>query len=122
MALSDTKLKNLEQTEKSYQLVDGRGLFIEINPGGNKTCPPRYPPNGRQKKITLGQYPAYISIEDRQRSEQCRTMVVKRKSPIMAKRDEKAALKIRGDKTGQVPILVVRARERGMKTGDRCLY
>jgi len=94
MALSDTKLKNLKSREKSYQLADGRGLFIEVNPGGKKTWRLRYRLNGIQEKVTLGEYPSYTLTEARQWCEQCRTMVAKGESPMMAKREEKAALKI----------------------------
>jgi hypothetical protein len=55
MALSDTKLRNLKTKDRPYQLADGRGLFIEVNPGGKKTWRLRYRLNGRQEKVTLGE-------------------------------------------------------------------
>jgi len=94
MALSDTKLRNLKTKDKPYQLADGRGLFIEVNPGGKKTWRLRYRMNGRQEKVTLGEYPAHSLADARQWCEECRAMVAKGVSPMLAKREEKAALKI----------------------------
>jgi integrase len=93
MALSDTKLRNLKTKDKPYQLADGRGLFIEVNPGGKKTWRLRYRLNERQEKVTLGEYPAYSLAEARQWCEQCRAMVAKGDSPMVARRVEKAVLK-----------------------------
>jgi len=69
-------------------------LFIEVNPGGKKTWRLRYRLNGSQDKVTLGEYPSHTLAEARQWCERCRTMVAKRESPMRAKREEKAALKI----------------------------
>ncbi|MCG6864214.1 MAG: Arm DNA-binding domain-containing protein [Thiogranum sp.] len=91
MALSDTKLKKLKTAEKPYQLADGRGLFIEVMPGGKKTWRLRYRLNGRQEKVTVGEYPAWSLSEARQWCEDCRGMVAKGVSPMQAKRDKKAA-------------------------------
>jgi integrase len=93
MALSDTKLKNLKAKGKPYQLADGRGLFIEVMPGGKKTWRLRYRLQGRQEKVTLGEYPAWSLSEARQWCENCRGLVAKGVSPMQAKRDKKAAQK-----------------------------
>jgi len=93
MALSDTKLRKLKAREKPYQLADGRGLFIEVNPGGKKTWRLRYRLNDRQEKVTLGEYPSHTLAEARQWCEECRAMVAKGDSPMMARRVEKAGLK-----------------------------
>ena len=93
MALSDTKLRNLKTKDKPYQLADGRGLFIEVNPGGKKTWRLRYRLNERQEKVTLGEYPAHSLADARQWCEECRAMVAKGVSPMKARRAKKAALK-----------------------------
>ena len=93
MALSDTKLKNLKAKAKPYQLADGRGLFIGVNPGGKKTWRLRYRLNDRQEKVTLGEYPSHTLAEARQWCEACRAMVAKGDSPMVARRVEKAVLK-----------------------------
>lgn len=93
MALSDTKIKNLKPRDKAFQLADGRGLFIDVNPGGKKTWRLRYRLDGRQEKVTLGEYPAYSLADARQWCEECRSMVAKGESPMVARRAKKQALK-----------------------------
>ena len=96
MPLSDTKLRNLKAKEKAYQVADSRGLFVEVMPGGKKAWRLRYRLNGRQEKVTLGEYPSYTLAEARQWCEDCRTMVAKGESPMLAKREAKEALKSPG--------------------------
>lgn len=90
MALTDTKLRALKPAAKTYQRADGRGLVIEVMPGGKRVWRLRYRLNGKQEKDTLGEYPAYSLQEARQWRENCRGMVAKGESPMAAKRLSKA--------------------------------
>ncbi|MBA3563075.1 MAG: DUF4102 domain-containing protein, partial [Gammaproteobacteria bacterium] len=90
MALTDTKLRALKPAAKTYQRADGRGLVIEVMPGGKRVWRLRYRLNGKQEKVTLGEYPAYSLQEARQWRENCRGMVAKGESPMAAKRLSKA--------------------------------
>jgi len=36
MALSDTKLRNLKPSEKTYREADQGGLFVDVSPKGKK--------------------------------------------------------------------------------------
>jgi hypothetical protein len=59
-----TKLDRLRPKSAPYRVADGRGLSIEINPGGGaKTWVYRYRLNGRQAPVRLGRYPA-ISLAE----------------------------------------------------------
>jgi hypothetical protein len=62
MALTDSMLRNLKRRDKIYQMADGAGLFVEVQPGGTKTFRVRYRAGGRdskQEKVTLGDNPTY---------------------------------------------------------------
>ncbi len=91
MALTDTRLRNLKGKEKPYQLADGRGLFIEVTPGGKRVWRMRYRLGGRQEKVTLGEYPVYSLTEAREWREKCSAMVERNQSPMDARRAEKEA-------------------------------
>ena len=57
MSLTDTKLRALRSRQKSYQVADGTGLFIEVTPRGKRVWRLRYRLNDRHEKVTLGEYP-----------------------------------------------------------------
>lgn len=90
MALSDTKLRSLKPKPTAYCESDGGGLFIEVMPGGKKVWRMRYRLNGKQEKVTLGEYPAFGLAEARRWREECRAMVAKGNSPMKAKQAGKA--------------------------------
>lgn len=93
MALSDTKLRSLKPKDKAYSVSDSGGLFIEVMPGGRRSWRMRYRLNGRQEKVTLGEYPAFSLTEARQWREECRAMAAKGESPMRARREAKIAEK-----------------------------
>jgi integrase len=93
MALTDTKLRNLKPKQKAFSISDGNGLHIEVMPGGKKVWRLRYRINGRQEKVSLGEYPSFSLLDARGWREECRKMVAKGDSPMRAKRLEKAAQK-----------------------------
>lgn len=89
MPLSDTKLRALRPREKTYQVSDGRGLFIEVLPTGKRVWRLRYRFQGRQEKVTLGEYPSYSLVVARRWCEECRAQVARGVSPMREKRAAK---------------------------------
>ena len=91
MALSDTKLRNLKPSDKTYQEADDGGLFIELMPGGAKTFRLRYRIGGRgskQEKVTLGDYPTYSLAEARTWRDDCKALAGRGLSPMALKRGD----------------------------------
>ncbi len=93
MALSDTKLRSLAAKNRTWQVADGNGLFIEILPSGRKVWRLRYRFNGKSQKATLGEYPAFLLAEARLWREKCRSMIAHGVSPAQKKQEEKAKQK-----------------------------
>ena len=58
MALTDVFLKNALPKAKPYKVFDGEGLYIEIRPNGGKWWRLKYRHGGKEKRISLGTYPA----------------------------------------------------------------
>lgn len=93
MALSDTKLRSLTAKNRTWQVADGNGLFIEILPSGRKVWRLRYRFQQRQEKATLGEYPAFSLAEARLWREKCRSLIAHGVSPAQKKQEEKAKQK-----------------------------
>ncbi|MCH7830217.1 MAG: tyrosine-type recombinase/integrase [Proteobacteria bacterium] len=86
MPLTDTKLRALKPRDKPYSQSDGKGLHIEVMPGGKRVWRLRYRLAGRQEKVTLGEYPVYSLAQARQWLADCRTGIARGESPMRAKR------------------------------------
>jgi integrase len=63
MKLSDKAIKHAKLKDKSYKLFDGEGLFMEVMPNGSKLWRFKYTYQGKEKRLSLGQYPL-VSLAD----------------------------------------------------------
>ncbi len=50
MALTDTKLQRLQAKERAYQLADGGGLYVEVQPTGKTVWRMQYRLGGRVRR------------------------------------------------------------------------
>ena len=62
MSLTEFGIKNLK-FEKRTMVRDDRGLYLIVHPNGNKFWKYRYKEDGKEKKISLGEYP-HVSLRD----------------------------------------------------------
>lgn len=58
MPLTVIEVNNLKPKAKTYRKFDGHGLYIEVNPKGQKYWRYKYYFAGKEKRIALGVYPA----------------------------------------------------------------
>ena len=63
MKLTEAKIKNAKIKDVDYRMFDGYGLHLLISKAGSKYWRWAYRYNGKQKVISLGQYP-YISLAE----------------------------------------------------------
>lgn len=63
MALTELGIKNLSPQKTRYMVRDDRGLYIEIHPNGHKFWKIRYKVEGKEKKVSLGEYP-YLGLKE----------------------------------------------------------
>lgn len=63
MALSNVLLRNASPGLKLIRLFDGRGLYVEVAPGGGKWWRLKYRFAGKEKRLSLGVYPD-VSLKD----------------------------------------------------------
>lgn len=57
MALTDREVKNAEPKAKVYRLSDGKGLYVEVTPKGQKYWRMKYRYLGKEKRLAIGVYP-----------------------------------------------------------------
>ncbi|ATA18345.1 hypothetical protein AWC35_02700 [Gibbsiella quercinecans] len=75
MALSDTAVRRAKATGKSYTLPDDTGLSLAVAPKGGKSWHFRYYWCGKQKRMSLGQYPEMTLREARQARDQASALL-----------------------------------------------
>ena len=63
MALSNMTCQTAKPKIKPYKLADGEGLYLEVTPSGTKLWRLKYRLHGKEKRISIGAYPA-VSIAD----------------------------------------------------------
>ena len=59
--LTDTELKKLKQTEKTYKVADRDGMYVSVATSGTKSFRYDYRINGRRETLTIGRYDESLS-------------------------------------------------------------
>ena len=62
MALTEIQIKAARPKDKRYLLRDDRGLYLEVMTSGNKHWRLRYWENGKERRMSLGEYP-YVTLK-----------------------------------------------------------
>jgi integrase len=83
MALTDTAIRNAKPginpagkaTSKPYKMGDGGGMYLEVRPAGGKLWRLKYRVDRREKRISLGAYPAVSLKEAREKRDEARKLL-----------------------------------------------
>ncbi|MGE9985231.1 tyrosine-type recombinase/integrase [Desulfovibrio sp. SGI.169] len=73
--LTDTAIRAAKPREKRYKLADGEGLYVEVAPSGGKWWRIKYRFGGKEKRLSLGVYPAAGLKEARNRAAEIKDML-----------------------------------------------
>jgi len=87
--LTDMLLRNARPKDKAYKLSDGGGLFLQVQPNGNKLWRYGYRFFGKQKLLALGAYPETGLAEAREKHAVAHKQVANGIDPSEAKKDAK---------------------------------
>ena len=90
--LTDVLLRNLKPALKTKKYFDADGLYIEVSPAGGKWWRLRYTFERRDKRISLGVYPAVSLREARRRGEAAREQLAIGVDPAQARKAERVAI------------------------------
>ncbi|TCO75562.1 integrase [Plasticicumulans lactativorans] len=99
MALSDLVVRQAKTTGKAYTLPDIDGLSLAVTPTGNKSWHFRYYWLGKQKRMSLGNYPEVSLRDARTLRDEARALVAKDINPHLHRKQKRAAVKLAGENT-----------------------
>ena len=89
--MSDVKVRNAKAQAKEYKLFDGGGLYLLVTPTGGKLWNIKYRYQEKERKLSLGAYPAVTLAEARQRREDAKRLLANGVDPGESKKAQKAA-------------------------------
>jgi hypothetical protein len=75
MALTDTAIRKIKPTDKSFKLTDSSGLYLLIKPNGSKLWYMKYRIDDKEKKLAFGPYPDVSLFKARQLRDAARAKV-----------------------------------------------
>ncbi|PRP71974.1 hypothetical protein BUE93_03510 [Chromobacterium amazonense] len=99
MALTEIAIKNAKPKDKTYHLVDGSSLYLEVTPTGGKRWLLRYRFNGKPGKLALGKYPTVGSAEAREKAAAARKLLAAGVNPGEQRKADKLAAKLSAENT-----------------------
>ncbi len=88
--LTETAIKNAKPKDKKFKLSDAGGLFLEVATSGGKHWRMKYRYNGKEKLLTIGNYPAVSLKLARDARDQAKEKLAQGIDPSAAKQQAKA--------------------------------
>lgn len=126
MPLTDNQIRNLKPKEKSYKFSDFEGLLLLITPAGSKLWNLKYRLFGKEKKLSLGAYPAVSLAQARKLKDEARALIAQEIDPSEAKQEAKRAkLEVQGNtfqKVGEAFFEKQRKEGKSKATLDKTTY
>ncbi len=89
MKLTDSIIKAAKPKDKRYNLADGKGLVLFIEPSGSKFWRFRYKFQGKENTLSLGEYPNVKLAEARQEHARFKELLAKGIDPSENRKEEK---------------------------------
>lgn len=87
--LTDAQVRKAKGQEKPYKLSDGGGLHLYVSPSGGKLWRFRYEFAGKEKLLSIGQYPEISLLDARSARDDAKRMLRDGKDPGIAKKLKK---------------------------------
>ena len=91
MPLTEATIKAAKPADKSYKLFDAEGLYLEVAPSGGKWWRLKYRFSGREKRLSLGVYPAVPLLQARKARDDAKRLLVDGIDPSQHRRRDKLA-------------------------------
>ncbi|WP_206953333.1 tyrosine-type recombinase/integrase [Trinickia acidisoli] len=89
MPLTDTAIKNAKAADKPIKMFDGGGLFLLVNPAGQRYWRLKYRFDGKEKLLAIGVYPETGLAAARKRRDEARELLAAGTDPGEAKKEAK---------------------------------
>lgn len=89
MKLNDQKCRTAKPKDKAYKLSDGGGLYLEVTTKGGKLWRMKYRYLNKEKKLSIGEYPAITLADARERREEAKRLLANGLDPSSVKQQIK---------------------------------
>ncbi len=89
--LTDIEVRKSKPLESPYKLADSSGLYLYITPQGSKLWRMNYRFGGKQKTLSIGEYPIVSLTEAREKRDEAKKQLKSNIDPSSAKQAAKAA-------------------------------
>lgn len=89
--LTDAAIRKAKPGEKPRKLSDGAGLYLELQPSGARWWRLKYRIGGKEKRLSLGTYPAVTLADARRRRDEARAQVAAGTDPSEVRKATKEA-------------------------------
>lgn len=99
MSLTNLKCQNAKAGEKAFRLFDGRGLYLEVRPGGAKYWRMKYRHCGKEKVLALGVYPEVSLAEARGKCLGARKVLEAGADPVAVRKEERLLARLSAERT-----------------------
>lgn len=103
--LTDTRIQQIQSTDKPVKLADGGGMYLLARPDGARYWRPDYRFDGKRKTLALGVYPQVSLDEARNRREAARALLASGHDPGAVRKAQRAGQTASGD--GQAHALAI---------------
>lgn len=100
--LTDTAIRKAKAADKGYKLTDDGGLHLFVSPAGGKSWRYRYEFAGKEKLLTLGQYPVMGLADARAARDEAHNLVKAGRDPAVAKRHQQIVAAVQSGETFEV--------------------
>lgn len=87
--LTDAAIRKAVPGDKPRKLSDGGGLYLELQPSGARWWRLKYRIHGKEKRLSLGVYPAVTLAQARVKRDEARALVAAGTDPSEARKDAK---------------------------------
>lgn len=101
--LTDIQVRNAKPKDKTYTLADGNGMYLEVMPTGKKRWRMAYrQPNGKNNRLTFGEYPLVSLAEARDKCLAARKLLKGGIDPAKDREEKKRAANTLASNTFEV--------------------
>lgn len=99
MALTDAAIKNAKPGAKPVRLYDSGGLYLELAPSGGRWWRLKYRFTGKEKRLSLGIYPATSLKAARDRRDDARRLLASGTDPAAERQADKLQAKLEAERS-----------------------
>jgi len=86
MSLTDLQIRKVKQKDKPFRLGDGLGLHLLVKPNGSKLWQFRFRYMGKEKLLSLGQYPIVSLADARKKRDDAKRLLEEGTDPSVQKK------------------------------------